>query len=149
MKRTMIFHPGKEIQGKGRRERLRRFTALLSAFMLLFTVNAPLVSAEPLATGPLCGLEEHVHALECYPLVCGLEESEPVTELRRVYVGNLSPHVHTADCRDDSGALACGYVDGEYWHSHNQWCYDEAGNLVCGLKARTPTPPSATPTTGT
>ena len=64
---------------------LRRVVALLSAFVLLFTVNTLKRNANTLERIATCGYEEHVHDAGCYDaagaLICGLEE-----------------HVHTDAC---------------------------------------------------
>ena len=118
---------------------VRRVAALALALMLLLPANLATVLAEAIQA-PICGLEAHTHTDACYQdvPVCGIEESEPVTETVSVYVGALKAHKHTDACRDKDGKLVCGIVEGEYYHQHNQYCRDAAGNLVCGLEQKEP-----------
>ena len=95
MKRTTDFQPERLVKSYKRRRHLHRAVALLSVLVLLFTINSLKMNADTLQRKAMCGLEEHAHAMECYPLICGQAESEPVTELRRFYVGHLAPHTHT------------------------------------------------------
>lgn len=44
----------------------------------------------------------------------------------------LTVHAHTADCYDETGALACGQADFVV-HTHASACYDAHGQLVCPL----------------
>ena len=69
-----------------KRQRIwRRVLALLSALVLLFTVNELKYAADTLERIPSCGMEEHSHNEACYDdigaLICGLEE-----------------HIHTDAC---------------------------------------------------
>ena len=105
MKQTTNFQPDKLIKSYKRRRHLRRAVAVLSAVVLLFTINSLKMDADTLQRTAMCGLEEHAHTTTCYPLTCGLAESEPVTELRRYYVGNLTPHFHTDACYDRNGEM--------------------------------------------
>ena len=118
----------------------RRFVAIVLAMLLLLPSNIVTALAEQAQSGGktlLCGLEEHAHTEACYEnkLVCGEEERDPVTEVRRVYVGNLKPHKHTDACYHH-GKLTCGTVEKAYFHEHNKYCYDDNGELVCGLKEK-------------
>lgn len=65
--------------------RLRRFVAMLSAFVLLTTMNTLKLNADTLERIATCGIAQHVHDESCYDadgeLACGLEE-----------------HVHTDAC---------------------------------------------------
>ena len=120
----------------------RRMLALVLAMMLLIPANLPMALAEAGEGQPavlICGREAHEHSEACYAdvLICGQEERAPVTEEVRTYVGHLAPHKHTDACRDASGKLVCGIVEGEYYHTHNDYCYDN-GSLVCGLKEKVP-----------
>ncbi len=133
MKRQSDFQAENFIRERKRHTWLRRTIALLCAIVILLTMNSLKMNADTLEHIPGCGLEEHRHTLECYPLICPLVEAEPQYEIRRVFTGDLHPHVHTEDCYDDNGILACGYAEGLYYHVHNRWCYDDDGNLVCGL----------------
>ena len=90
----------------------RRCMALLLALLMLVPANLATVLAEGTA---------------------GAQETRTLR-----YVGDLSPHKHTKDCRNKDGKRVCGIVEGEYYHEHNQYCRDEAGNLVCGLKEKKP-----------
>ena len=134
MKRQMDFQAESFIRERKRHTRLRRAIALLCAVVMLLTMNSLKMNADTLEHIPGCGLEEHRHTLACYPLVCPLAEAEPQYEIRRAFTGDVRPHVHSEDCYDDSGNLACGYVESLYYHVHNRWCYDDGGNLVCGLR---------------
>ncbi len=133
MKRQSDFQAENFIRERKRHTRLRRTIALLCAIVMLLTMNSLKMNADTLEHIPGCGLEEHRHTLECYPLICPLAEAEPQYEVHRAFTGDLRPHVHTEDCYDDGGVLACGYVEGLYYHVHSRWCYDDNGNLVCGL----------------
>ena len=133
MKRQMDFQAESFIRERKRHTWLRRAIALLCAVVMLLTMNSLKMNADTLEHIPGCGLEEHRHTLACYPLVCPLAEAEPQYEIRRAFTGDVRPHVHSEDCYDDSGNLACGYVESLYYHVHNRWCYDDGGNLVCGL----------------
>ena len=59
---------------------MRRGIALLSAVVLLFTMNTLKFKADTLERIPACGQEEHVHTPDCYAgdgaLVCGLQEHQ-------------------------------------------------------------------------
>ena len=83
--------------------------------------------------------EEHVCTPECYEriLICGQEEREPVTEIRREFVSGFHPHHHSGGCYTD-GELTCGYAENVYYHTHNEFCLDENGNTVCGLEESKP-----------
>ena len=63
-----------------RKGKLRRIIAILSAFVLFFTMNTLKFQADTLQRIPMCGLEEHVHTDDCYAedgsLICGLEAHE-------------------------------------------------------------------------
>ena len=116
------------------KEAARRTAAMLSAMMIAASsVSLPAFAEE--GREPICGMNEHVHTAECYtrPLICGQEESEPVTVTRREFVSNFKTHKHTDACRNENGEIVCGYVEGEYIHKHNEYCCDEEGSLVCGL----------------
>ncbi|MBQ3479536.1 MAG: hypothetical protein IJH25_15370 [Clostridia bacterium] len=119
---------------------VKRFVALVLALFMLVPANVVSVFAEGAQSGgktPVCGLEAHTHTEACYEekLACGETERDPVTETRRVYVGNLKAHGHTKACYSD-GKLTCGTVEKAYFHEHNKYCYDDDGNLVCGLKEK-------------
>ena len=119
---------------------LRRFVALVLALLMLVPANIVSVFAEGAQSDgktPVCGLEAHTHTEACYEekLTCGETERDPVTETRRVYVGNLKAHTHTKACYSH-GELTCGTVEKAYFHEHNKYCYDDNGNLVCGLKEK-------------
>ncbi len=133
MKRQSDFQAEIFIRERKRNNRLRRAVALLCAVVMLLTMNSLKMSADTLEHIPGCGLEEHKHTLACYPLLCPLAEAEPQYEIRRAFIGDLHPHIHSEDCYDDNGVLACGYVESLYYHVHSRWCYDDDGNLVCGL----------------
>ncbi|MBQ6347452.1 MAG: hypothetical protein IJI71_07830, partial [Clostridia bacterium] len=119
---------------------LRRIVALVLALLMLAPANIVSVFAEGAQSGgktPVCGLEAHAHSDACYEekLACGETERDPVTQTRRVYVGNLKAHTHTKACYSH-GKLTCGTVENAYFHEHNQYCYDDNGKLVCGLKEK-------------
>ena len=73
------------LQAMKRRRTWRRIVSILSAIVLLITVNQVTFLADTLARIPTCGIEEHIHDVECYnefgDLVCNLDE-----------------HVHTDAC---------------------------------------------------
>ena len=69
-----------------RKRMLRRGLALLSALVLLFTMNTLKFQADTLERIPTCGLEEHLHGPECY------------AEDGATLVCNLPEHVHTDAC---------------------------------------------------
>ena len=79
---------------------LRRFVALVLALLMLVPANIVSVFAEGAQSDgktPVCGLEAHTHTEACYEekLACGETERDPVTETRRVYVGQFEgPHAH-------------------------------------------------------
>ena len=135
---------------------MKRFGALLCAsFLLLADCNPggwtlkgaageemPLTREEneQAETLPVtCGKEEHAHTEECYTreLICGKEESEPVTEISRAFAASFQRHKHTPDCYTD-GKLTCGYAENVYYHTHNEYCLDEEGELCCGLQTVKP-----------
>ena len=118
------------------KEAVRRSASMLSAVIIAASSVSIPAFAEDRET--VCGKAEHVHTADCYtrPLICGLEESEPVTVTRREFVSTFRTHRHTDACKDENGNYVCGQVEGEYAHKHNDFCYDENGNLVCGLQAR-------------
>ena len=64
---------------------IRRAIALLSAFVLLFTMNTLKRNANTLSRYPMCGYDEHIHTVDCYDeegnLICLIPE-----------------HVHTDAC---------------------------------------------------
>ena len=72
------------MQNMARRNRtkrlLKRAIALLSAIVLLFTMNTLKHRADTLERIPMCGLEEHVHTSACYSedgeLVCPIPEHQ-------------------------------------------------------------------------
>ncbi len=69
------------VKQKKMKRLLRRGLALLSAVVLLFTMNTLKYKADTLERIPACGLQEHVHSAECYAedgatLICGLEQHE-------------------------------------------------------------------------
>ena len=120
---------------------VRRLVALVLALLMLVPANIVSVFAEGAQSGgrtPVCGFEAHAHSDACYEekLVCGETERDPVTQTRRVYVGNLKAHTHTKACYNKRGELTCGTVEKAYFHEHNQYCYDDNGKLVCGLKEK-------------
>ncbi len=57
---------------------------------------------------------------------------QAMTQKVKVLTCTLDVHQHTADCKDETGALVCGYAD-YVVHIHNDDCYDENGILVCTL----------------
>ena len=62
-----------------RRRLLKRAVALMSAVVMLFTVNTLKRTATTLERIPMCGFEyEHTHVPECFDelgnLICGLHE---------------------------------------------------------------------------
>ena len=69
-----------KVSGYMKRGKLRRIIAILSAFVLLFTLNSLKFRADTLQRIAMCGLEEHTHTEACYneagELVCGLTEHE-------------------------------------------------------------------------
>ena len=69
-----------KVHGYMKKGKLRRIIAILSAFVLLFTLNTLKFKADTLQHLPMCGLTEHVHSEACYneagELVCGLAEHE-------------------------------------------------------------------------
>ena len=69
-----------KVRGYMKRGKLRRIIAILSAFVLLFTLNSLKFRADTLQRIAMCGLEEHTHTEACYneagELVCGLTEHE-------------------------------------------------------------------------
>ena len=74
-----------KVRGYMKRGKLRRIIAILSAFVLLFTLNSLKFKADTLQRIATCGLEEHTHTEACYneagELVCGRTE-----------------HIHTDAC---------------------------------------------------
>ena len=95
---------------------------LLAGVVGTSTYRSLIVEAEAWSKDPVCGLEEHVHDVNCYslgerPLVCGLEESEG--------------HMHNESCYDEEGNLICGQEERE-GHVHGDECYGEAEPvLIC------------------
>lgn len=83
----------------------------LAAVVVFCTTYALILPAITLERAPVCGLEEHTHAEECYTaaevLSCGLEESEE--------------HIHTGDCYTTEYVLSCGLEE----HTHTEGCYPE------------------------
>ena len=69
-----------KVRGYMKRGKLRRIIAILSAFVLLFTLNSLKFRADTLQRIAMCGLEEHTHTEACYneagELVCGRTEHE-------------------------------------------------------------------------
>ena len=94
------------VRKAGRKRMRKRCVALLSAFILLFTMNLVKLPADTLERIATCGLAEHAHTDACYDdagdLTCGLAE-----------------HVHTDACyqtrplkgKDDGEGTALGYSD--------------------------------------
>ena len=122
--------------GKAQYSPARRMTAVLVVFALIFSSLTFPVYADEGERELICGLTEHVHTAECFPkiLACGLEESEPVTEIHWEFSGDFEVHEHTSQCLDGSGKPVCGYAEKIYFHKHNEYCYNENGELICGLK---------------
>ena len=69
-------------------------------------------------------------------LICGLEEREALTV--SVYHSDFKLHFHSSDCRNNTGSLICGMIEGNYYHTHNTFCRDEEGKCVCGLEQKEP-----------
>jgi hypothetical protein len=69
-----------KVRGYMKRGKLRRIIAILSAFVLLFTLNSLKFKADTLQRIATRGLEEHTHTEACYneagELVCGRTEHE-------------------------------------------------------------------------
>ena len=79
MKKIQSFQAESMLSATKRRGRLRRAIALLSAFVMLFTMNSLKFSADTLERIPMCGYEyDHVHGPECFDenglLTCALHE---------------------------------------------------------------------------
>ena len=126
-----------------RQLRQRIFAMLTAIAMLLSWINAGTFAEENTGNGnntpmPICGMAEHLHTEDCYApvLICGLEESEPVTE--KHFRNTFMVHRHSNECYDAFGNQICGLIENEYYHTHNEYCRDENGNLVCGLETRKP-----------
>ena len=125
----------KERWGSMARLRRKQLYALLTAFVLLFCNLNPGTLAEQGGgeadnrLSAVCGMEEHEHTAECYgkELICGLEEREAETE--RHFRNTFKVHWHSDQCRDVSGKIACGIVEGTYYHTHNKFCKDENGRF--------------------
>ena len=122
----------------------QRVYAILTVFVMLFC-NIDFSSLAEKSGGggynlppTICGLEEHEHTDDCYEsiLICGLEESE--AEIVKRYQSNFKVHHHSDQCKDSSGNIACGMIEGLYYHQHNEYCRDAEGNLVCGLETKKP-----------
>ena len=114
----------------------KKFLALVVAFTLFVPCLSGLSEEVQSDAVLVCTKEEHVHNTACYEeaLICNVEEAEP----RQTFRGSWSVHKHTSECYDASGALACGYIENEYYHTHNDYCRNDAGELVCGLSAKKP-----------
>ena len=110
----------------------------------------------------LCGMEEHVHAAECYDaegnLICAEQEHThdetcliaPQEQID--YLCGLTEHAHDAQCYDAEGNLICteqehvhdemcypdeGCFCRKKQHIHDEACCDEAGLLICPYEAHT------------
>ncbi len=70
----------KKVKQYNKKGRLKRIIAVLSVFVLLFTLNQLTFEADTLQRKAACGLIEHVHTQDCYgpsgDLICGYEEHE-------------------------------------------------------------------------
>ena len=78
MRRIEEFQADNFLKKRKVHKYIRRAVALLSAFVMLFTVNTLKRNANTLERIPTCGYEEHVHDGSCFneagELICGMEE---------------------------------------------------------------------------
>ena len=122
-----------------RNQGFRRAISVITALALLSGSIPGALAEGDAAPVCLCGQEEHIHSPECFEriLTCGLEETEPVTEIHRTFVSGFHTHHHGGGCYTD-GELTCGYAEDVYYHTHNEFCLDGNGKTVCGLQESKP-----------
>ena len=120
-------------------QRFRRVLSMAAALAVLSAGGPAAIAEEETALLFRQEPEEHICTPECYEriLICGQEEKEPVTEIRREYISGFHVHHHSGSCYTE-GELTCGYAENVYYHTHNEFCLDENGNTVCGLEESKP-----------
>ncbi len=108
------------------KSRLQKVVMVLACVVVFCTTYALILPAITTPTETFCGVEEHVHTVDCYEQV---SQKEPILicDLQR-----LGVHVHEPSCWDSNHALVCGQAD-YVVHSHDSSCYDVLGGLACSL----------------
>ncbi|MBR6826364.1 MAG: hypothetical protein IKM59_07445, partial [Oscillospiraceae bacterium] len=111
------------------RSRLQKVVMVLACVVVFCTVYALILPAVTSGTNTFCGLEEHLHTIDCY---------EQVTVGEKLLVCNedtLGLHKHGPECWDADHRIICGQAD-YVAHTHNELCYDAEGALLCTLPER-------------
>ncbi|MDD6262859.1 MAG: FctA domain-containing protein [Clostridiales bacterium] len=121
----MLDEAAKLNRERRRRQKRRRIVGILSAVVVFCTTYALILPAITMGNEPVCGLEEHTHGESCWEI-----SQSPETRSFSCLDG---VHVHSGECRGESGELSCGYAD-FLLHEHTGLCFDGDGVLVCPLE---------------
>lgn len=135
-----------QLEEMGKRRRQGRImkrvfigAAVCVAFFAIYALVLPASTLEH--PDPACGLEEHVHAEECFEtqLTCELPETGAHVHIQACYDANdpeklvceepATGHLHTQKCFAAGDELACENTEAD--HEHGEDCYLEPGTLVC------------------
>ena len=121
MNRVLLQEAIKLNKERKRKKNWQKVVRFLAAGVVFTTTYALILPAITMNRETVCGLEAHTHGPECYGLRQAVDQCP------------YASHVHSDECRDDSGALVCGYGE-QVIHSHNEFCYDASGALVCDME---------------
>lgn len=135
-----------QLEEMGKRRRQGRImkrvfigAAVCVAFFAIYALVLPASTLEH--PDPACGLEEHVHAEECFEtqLTCELPETGAHVHIQACYDANdperliceepATGHLHTQKCFATGDELVCENTEAD--HEHGEDCYLEPGTLVC------------------
>lgn len=135
-----------QLEEMGKRRRQGRImkrvfigAAVCVAFFAIYALVLPASTLEH--PDPACGLEEHVHAEECFEtqLTCELPETGAHVHIQACYDANdpeklvceepATGHLHTQKCFATGDELVCENTEAD--HEHGEDCYLQPGTLVC------------------
>ena len=107
MRRIEEFQADNFLKKRKVHKYIRRAVALLSAFVMLFTVNTLKRNANTLERIPTCGYEEHVHDGSCFneagELICGMEEHIHTDACYQAAPADSSEEIEVELGEDDEG----------------------------------------------
>ncbi len=112
------------------KSRLQKVVMVLACVVVFCTTYALILPAITTPTETFCGVEEHIHTVDCYEQ---LSRGEPLLICNPQTLGI---HVHEPGCWDQEHRLICGQAD-YVTHTHGDGCYDQLGALRCSLEERT------------
>ncbi len=103
----------------------KRTTAILSVFVIFFTIGALVMPGITLST-PTCGKAEHTHDDTCY-----IDSAEKVLACSSE---DASTHTHTDECyKDSEKVLSCSVEE----HKHTDSCYPNSCEECGGIDEHT------------